>query len=253
MFKFIKKEAKIKPEDIRTLLLYANTPENLIFRSLWDQLYRENDKILKQQLRNKFSNILLEDIEELVDDAFLAFRMQLIKKGVFLQYPPNTLVGRRKFQYISQQRQLLKFIDCIETKGFTKYLFNLCNWMALDFLKTGSRAAMNITTIDTILQLANENELYQEFEVADIEPTFAVWWKKIENLLGPKLFPVFYDFTIEELSHQEIAEKHHISEESSRERKSRAERKLKTSNLMLQFKQYVSFKSVSIFFVIILF
>lgn len=245
---------KLTKEQVQTLLRRASTPEHPDFRSIWNQLHKKSYKPLERQLSNKYSNICFEDIQELVSDAFIAFQMQLVRKNTSFHYKEKGLNNRQKFERIRERK---RFVRLLQNEGYLKYLFKLCNWMSLDFLRIGRRQAINIVTIDAILLRANESELYQDFEtaevVADIELKLPVWWQRIENLLGPNLFPVFYDFTIEELSHQEIAKKYEISEISSRERKSRAERRLKTSNLMVQFKQYLSIKSVSIFFIIILF
>jgi hypothetical protein len=227
--------------EIQVLLQYANMPEHRVYRQMWASLFRTTYVPLKQRLRNRFLNIHLEDIEEIVSNALSVFQIQLIKKAALREDQPTEL-GEK-----------LQFIEFIENNGFTNYLFNLCNWMALDFLRTKKRRAMNITEIDNILAPANEREFYQDFEVNNLQPTLPFWWKKIENLLGPNLYRVFWDYEIEGLSHQEIAIKQKISEDASRERKSRAVRILRNSNLVIQFKKYLNSISVLIFFFINLF
>jgi DNA-directed RNA polymerase specialized sigma24 family protein len=235
------KEVKLKPEHIRVLLQYANMHEHRECRPIWKSLFDTTDKPLQRILRSKFSNIAMEDIEELVSSAFMVFQMQLIKKAALREEQPTELESK------------LQFIHFIERRGFMNYLFNLCNWMAHDFLRTRRRRAMNITQIDNILGLVNDSELYQEFEGADFQPTLPAWWKKIETLLGPTLYPAFRDYTIKGLKHKEIAEEYGIQETNSIDRNRRALDILRRSNLMRQFRAHINSKSIFILFIIILY
>jgi RNA polymerase sigma factor (sigma-70 family) len=227
------KEVKLKPEHIRVLLQYANMHEHRECRPIWKSLFDTTDKPLQRILRSKFSNIAMEDIEELVSSAFMVFQMQLIKKAALREEQPTELESK------------LQFIHFIERRGFMNYLFNLCNWMAHDFLRTRRRRAMNITQIDNILGLVNDSELYQEFETANV---LTIWAEKVKTRLSKKLYSVFED-RAEGLTHQEIAKKHNITEDTSRQRKSKADSKLEELGLLSQIKESISSKSIFILFI----
>jgi hypothetical protein len=220
--------------EIRLLLQHAHNPEHREYREMWERLFNTTYTPLKQRLRRKFPNIPFEEIEDIVMNSYSLFQMQLIRKAA-LRDDSDIKVD---------------FINWIEANGFAKYLFNSCNWLALHFLRTQKQIDMNVVAIDEILQLVNECEFYHEYEAATFK-TFIIG--KVEILLGDTLFGVFKDYALEGLKHREIAKKHNISEDMSKERKYRASRILRASNLRQVFNKYLSLKSVSIIFIIIFF
>lgn len=224
--------------EIKLLLQHAHNPEHREYREMWERLFDTTYTPLKQRLRRRFSNIPFEEIEDIVMNSYSSFQMQLIRKAAL------------RDDITEEYNKKLQFIQYIETRGFEPYLFNLCNWLALHFLRTQRQIDLNIVAIDEILQLVNECEFYHEYEAATFK-TFIIG--KLEILLGDTLFGVFKDYTLEGLKHKEIAEKYAISEDMSKERKYRASRILRASNLRQVFNKYLSLKSVSIIFIIIFF